>query len=380
MKIRYKATLIMLGAILIVSIASGYAYYKMNLNLIHEGMQKNLQTVLATIQANIEFKSSQAESLASLVVNQPEIQQAVKERNREKLIQIITPALDIQKEKYGEVDAQFHLPGAISFLRVYKPKIWGDDLSTTRELVLISQTQRRPLKGVEISTTGVSIKGIAVMEDKQGFIGTFEVGESFQSVLENVKQITGFETAAFVNHALMTQIATAAPPAEKDRIIGGYQNIFATNWTVFQEIITPQMMNEVNESIVKTEEVNGQFDGIVILPLLDFNGKNIGSMWAVGDFSKYQQALRTNTIVSIAITLLQAVILSAIVLIIFNALYFLPIDHIVTCSEQINEGKTTQVESELARWMNRKDEIGSLANTIQKLNQKIRGQHSDQSK
>lgn len=371
MKIRYKTSLIMLIVILVVSAFSGYINYRSNVTLIESSMHRDLETVGAIIQADLDDRASKAAALASLTVSEPAVQAALRARDREQLIKLTVPPFLILKEKFGVVDGHFHVPPVVSFLRTYKLEKYGDDLSKVRELILAAQKQQRALKGIEISSTGVSIKGVDVVKDDQGFIGTFEVGVSFASVLENVKKITGFDAAAFVNNDMMNRIATNAPKPDAEQIIGGYRNVFATDWAKIRAVVTPDLITHVNDITYKVGEVHGQFDGLVILPLLDFKGEQIGSIWALGDFSEYQKELRVNVVLCTAFAVGQAIILAALVFIVFSSFFLLPIDDVTDKIRELSEGKT-DVTDKITIWAERKDELGGLARNLQTLDKTLK--------
>ncbi len=379
MKIKYKAPLTILAFTLFLSAASGYISYHDNVELIERAVQNELQTVTNVIQNGINDQASKAASTASIFVNEPAVQAALRARDRDKLIKITVPAFNVQKEKFGASTGHFHVPPAISFLRVHKVNLYGDDLSSTRELVLAAQTEKRPLQGIEISTTGVSIKGIDVVKDDKGFIGTFEIGQSFSSVLEDVKKNTGFEAGAFVDDALMNRIATEAPKVDLERIIGGYRNVFATDWAKIRNVVTPDLITRVNDITYEVKEIHGQFLGLVIIPMLDFKGTQIGSIWAVGNFDSYQNELRTSLITCISFALLQALVLAGVVLVVFNALLLLPIVDIDEKLHELSEGqvnKDEKIDLEIAHLTHRQDEVGSLARSLEKFNKYIADQRT----
>lgn len=375
MKIRSKATIIMLSFILAVTSISCWINYLTNQKLIETAMHSDLHTISTMIQVDIDNQASTAAALASLVASDPAVQALLRARDREGLIKLIVPPFLILKDKYGVIDGHFHIPPATSFLRTYKTATYGDDLSKIREIIVAAQKQQRPLQGIEISSTGVSIKGVDVIKDAQGFIGTVEVGESLGNVLETIKKITGFEAAAFVNNAKMEKITTNAAPVDKERIIGGYRNVFSTNWDVIRNVATPTLLNTVNDVTYQVGEMHGQFNGLVIVPLLDFKGEQIGSLWAVGDFTNYQKELRSNLILSIAFALFQSLVLSAIVLVIFTASYLLPIQNLAEKVQELSEtkgGEEEKIDAAMIPWMGRRDEVGTIAHSIQKLNQTLK--------
>ncbi len=318
MKIKYKAPLIMFMCTLVMTSVSAYVGYRSNLKLINSGMEMELHTVSTILQNDIQIKASNAAARASLVANFPPVQEALKAHDRDQLIKLVVPAFLIQKEKFGVVDGHFHYPPAVSFLRTFALQKWGDDLSTSRELVLQANKKLTPLQGIEISTTGVSIKGIDIVKDENGPIGSLEVGVGFNSLLQELQDNTGFDSAAFIDENMLTKIATAAPKGDPDRIIGGFRTWATTDWAKIHAVVNPEILNKVTDLTYKIETINGQFVGVVLVPLLDFRGVQIGSIVAVKNFDNYQRQLLGNLLTSIALALLQIIIIVGLNFIIFN--------------------------------------------------------------
>lgn len=223
MQLKYKALAIVVLVTIITSTISGWSSYSTNTGVIDSAKQKELRATATLIQNNISDQESKAAARASMVVNLPSIQDAFRKGDRDELAKRLVPLFLVQRDKYGVREGQFHLAPATSFLRLYDLKAGhGEDLSSFREMVLATNRKGEPQNGVEIGRRGLSIRGVDVVRDAEGAIGSFEVGLSFTPVLESLKKNSGYDGAVFVDKVMMSDIATLVPKPDNERIVGSY--------------------------------------------------------------------------------------------------------------------------------------------------------------
>lgn len=361
MKLKYQAPLIVIGVTLVMTAIAAYSSYSSNVDLINQAKEKELKTVSSIIEHDLKQQSNIAASMASLIVNLPDVKEALQDRDKEKLTKLLLPAFLIQQEKYALRDAHFHVPPLTSFLRLYDLDHSGDDLRNSREILLMANKQKRPLQGVEISRSGVSIRGVDVLlNDDNKIIGSFEVGKGFASITQDIKNYTGFDAVVFIRDDLMTKFATGTE-RDPDKVIGEYRSMSATDWMKIKPLINADDLELVNDRINEMKTINGTPYGIVYVPLLDFKGEQIGMIVAVSDFNVYYNKLTASLVRSIAFALLQAIILAGTVLLVFDVLLMRPIEFLSKKLQQINTGKT---DISFGTILEEKNEIGSLARNI----------------
>jgi hypothetical protein len=289
MKIKLKAPLIVAVVALLTSAVSAYSSYSSNARMVEGAKKQELRTTATLIQTSIAEQSSKAAARAALVTSLPSIQEAFRARDREQLIKRLVPAFLDQRERYGVREGQFHLAPAISYLRVFDVNAGqGEDLSSFREMVLATNRRHEPQKGVEIGRRGLSIRGVVEVKDAEGPMGSFEVGMSFTPVLEETKKTAGYDVAVFVDDKLMSSVATLIPRPDQERIIGGFQNVEATNWQAVKPLVTPELLAKATDVVTRTQTVGGSDFGVVVVPLLDYKGSSIGSVVAVRRFDEFQ--------------------------------------------------------------------------------------------
>ena len=326
MQVKYKA-LAFVGTITVFTAAiSGWSSYATNNSVIENAKQKELRGTATLIQNDLLEQATKAAARASLVVSLPSIQEAFRKGDREQLVERLVPAFMTQRDKFGVREGQFHLAPASSFLRIYDITAGhGEDLSSFREMVLATNRKQEAQKGIEIGRRGLSIRGVDVVKDAKGPIGSFEVGISFSPVLENLKKNAGFEAGVFVDAVMMSDVANLLPKPDAERIVGTYQNVESTNWKIVRPMVTADVLNEAKEVVTRIKTVDGIDYGMVAVPLLDYKGSRIGAIVAVKSFEDYQSMQGSALVRAIAFAALQAMILSGAMLVLINVLFMNPL-------------------------------------------------------
>jgi len=321
MQNKLKALSVVALVTVLTAAISGWSSYATNTHVIESARQNELRGVAKLIQNDLQEQSDKAAARAALVVHLTSIQQAFRKGDRKELEERLAPAFEIQRAKYGVLDAQFHLAPATSFLRIYDPQeAHGEDLSGFREMVLATNRTNEAQKGVEIGRRGLSIRGVDIVRDEHGAIGSFEVGISFSTVLADLKKNAGFEAGAFVDAVKMATIATQLPKPDSERLIGAYQNVESTNWKIVRAMVSGDILNDAKDVVTRIKSIDGVDYGLVAVPLLDYKGSRIGAIVAVKSFEDYQTLQISALVRSVAFALLQAVILAGAMLMLINVL------------------------------------------------------------
>lgn len=376
MQLRIKVPLLITLVTFIASLLLTLFFYQTSLQSIENNQKEELATTVTLIQKYTDEQTKKALSRAELVASLPSVQQAFRAKDRDQLAQILVPTFLIQRDRYEVRDAHFHVPPATSFLRLFYLKNYGEDLTSFRETVVITNQKQEPQSGVEISRHGLNIRGVVPISDAQGAIGSFEVGMSFNGVLEAVKQVTGFELGVFVDNELMTKVATGLPAPESDRIIGGLRNESATNWGFIRPLLSPDLLRKVNDTTLKVQKIDGVDYGIALVPLLDFKGKKIGVIVAGKSFQALTSQANAILVNSLVIALFEVIVLAGTATILFNGLLMRPVVAVGSYITSLAIGDA--VAKSIEDLAIRKDEVGKIARGCELLQQKLKEERKGQ--
>ncbi len=365
MQIRQKAPLIVVSIAILTAGLSTYSSYVSNKRMIDAAKSQELRTTATVIQDSILSQSNKAAARASLVVNLPSLQEAFRRQSRADITTRLVPAFLAQREQYGVREGQFHLAPAFSFLRLFDLQNGhGEDLSAFRQMVVAANTTQTPQKGVEIGRRGLSIRGVYPMKDAQGPIGSFEVGMSFSTVLQEVKKTTGFEAGVFVDDAQMASIATSMPRPDPERIIGGFQAVEATNWQAIRAVSTAEVVTNITDVSTHLPIVDGNEQGTVVVPVKDYKGQPIGSVVATRNFEDYQTQSQWALVSMLSLAFMQALLVAGVMLVVINGLLVGPVGSI---SDKLAAIFKRQPAPKLDEIVRADDEIGAMARNVDAL-------------
>jgi len=146
----------------------------------------------------LDQKGTLAMSLATMIAENPQVQSLFAQRDRQGLIDLLMPTY-VQLKMYFNIEQfHFHLPGAISFLRLHYLERFGDDMSLYRKTIMDAARKGRPVAGLELGATGFGIRAVAPIFFSLQVVGTVEIGHSFDSAfLEELHERWGIDLALY---------------------------------------------------------------------------------------------------------------------------------------------------------------------------------------
>lgn len=239
-----------------------------------------------------------AEMMSSLIANIPDVQQNFANGDREQLASMLVPSFKVLKSnpEYAARQFQFHLPPATSFLRVHKPKKYGDDLSSFRKTVVKTNNSKKPVRGLEKGVAGLGVRGMVPVFNEGSHVGSLEFGMSFgQPFFDSFKQKTDIDLSLHLISA--DGLKHFAGTIDEESHLNS-------------DDLKKGMKSLLN---VIQHKVNGRDAGHIAGPITDFSGKVIGVLEVAMDRSYYAGAIsnqRNETMVIAVFALLIGVFFS----------------------------------------------------------------------
>lgn len=259
---------------------------------------RELETYYSEALSQLAAEGRVAEMMSALVANMPTVQQHFADGNRDELAAMLVPSFKVlkQNKEYAARQFQFHLPPATSFLRVHKPKKFGDDLSSFRKTVVQTNGSQKPVRGLEKGVAGLGVRGMVPVFNGAQHVGSLEFGMSFgQPFFDKFKQKTDTDLSLHLisDGGLKHFAGTIDQSSHLDR----------------------SALNNALEGVLEVthHNVNGRDAGHIAGPIKDFSGKVIGVLEVAMDRSYYANAIsdqRNETVFIAAIALLIGVFFS----------------------------------------------------------------------
>lgn len=165
------------GAILLTVTNLGYLN-----NIIMQSEQRELHAYAQDLQNHIQNQMHTGVMLAQSVAQQPPLQAAFAQRDRQLLSDILLPVFEQLQTEFGLAQFQFHTPPARSFLRLHMPERFGDDLSSFRATVVLTNQQQTPVTGLEVGVGGLGIRSVVPVFFRDQHQGSVEFGLNFGQV------------------------------------------------------------------------------------------------------------------------------------------------------------------------------------------------------
>jgi len=285
---------IVLGAavalLLLVGALSTSSWIRLG-DVVDQAELRELQGYFKAVETRLSDESRMAQALATLVANEPNVQQQFAAGNRDELMNLLGPAFKVLKSQFGLEQLQFHTAPATSFLRIHKPEKFGDDLSSFRRTVVEANSSRSPVTGLEGGVAGLGIRGVVPVSNGGSHVGTVEFGMSFgQPFFDAVKSAYGIDATLHVI---------------KDNKLERYAGTASE-----KEIIDELQLNDAlkGKPVITTGTMGNTPVALYAARITDFSGNPIGVLELAMNRSSYVDAAKANRVASLGIAALAFVI------------------------------------------------------------------------
>ena len=349
-------SLAMIVAVLFVTTYNAVKNVKRQEDLLIQAEEKKL----ANLQKEMDRLGKYYLTTALVIANEDVTKTALRENNRELLIPHAREILSrLNKYSPEKLKIHYHRPPGFSFLRVWKPEKFGDDLRSFRHTVVKVQKTGVPISGIEAGRAGLAIRGVAPVIDNDGAIlGSVEVFSSINAYAKQIVRPGRKDVAIFRKEVVKTF-------AKKGTLqIGPYTLIYSSKKDLFKPTFKEDFLRKAEEkiNILKREDIL-----YLAGPILDYSGKPTGVWISAINLSSFAQMQQNIIHRNIAYALALALI--AALLIYWNTKKYIlqPLQACLTTIQEISKGNlNVQVEAK------HRDEIGRLAESINKMANNLR--------
>lgn len=340
MKFRRDAPVVLISAAVIVLLLTAVVSNRLFSGLTEAVEQSQFDSMEAILSYNIEGAEKKALARAELIAGLPASERLLAARDREGMGAEYLEMFEVQRDKHGVDQMQFHLPPATSFLRLQAPKNHGDDLSSFRPMVVAVNQDHVASSGMEVAFTGPAIFGVAPVQGPDGeHVGSFEVGIAFGSILDNLKVAYGLEFALFIEEE---QLNPAGVPKEvfgDQNRLGKYLKYHSTHWDLMQQLVGAADVARLEEPVRYTRDAFDVPYGVLLMPLRDSTGTPIGVMAVAKDFDASRAAAGQSLVWQGLLALFGIVTLAGAVQVVVRGFLVRPVVAIARGFEQIANGE-----------------------------------------
>jgi len=169
--------------------------------------------------------------------------------------------------KYKNIKIHVHDENVHSFLRAWKPKKWGDDLSGFRQTVVDTKKNQQPIVAIELGRAGMVLRGLAPVLDDDGYLGSVEFMQGLNSIVRDGAEKFGLDVAIVMENRYLST-ASALKNAKKT---GGY------TLAVKEKVVNMDFFNELSQiDIEKKEAQQSENYFITSIPIYDYSKQRVG--------------------------------------------------------------------------------------------------------
>ncbi len=316
------------------------------------------------------YVSSQADEAATLAISlahREDIIELYKARNREGLLDLLTPLFTTLRDEYDIRHLYIEEPSGTVFVRVHNPASFGDSITYRRTAAAALET-RQPVAGIEIGPSRLGVRGVAPMYDGSRFVGLVEVGIDYdETFIQNLKSATNADYAMWVTYDAAEpaglRAANEAPLSPSSRLFyyaSTYPNALPISATTYNQVLDTGKAQTVRLSSGGEELV------VLVAPMLGYGDRVIGIIEIINSRAETLNEIRNDTLNLLMIAAIIAVI-SLFAMWSFSQIIILrPIEHLATTSRQQAEGNLN-IRSNLSG----NDEFNQLGQSLDMLSDSL---------
>ncbi len=261
------------------------------------------------------------------------------------------------------IKIHIHDENVHSLLRVWKPKKWGDDLSSFRKTIVKVKETKEPLVAIELGRAGLVLRGVSPIIEQGKYLGSVELMQGFNSIIKD-----GKKSKYDVLIVLKKEYLKIATLLKKSKTIGNYA------LAVKEDSANMEFFNELgNMDITKTKTLHKSKNYIFVsIPMRDFSG-NIVAYALIGQNKKIVDSIVDEAISVVKnqmfISLFAFLILFVILYFVIKSAVLKPINNLTRRAADLSTGDgdlTKQLE------INGNDEIAKASTEINNFIEKVR--------
>ncbi len=344
MKLSNKITIFIVLAVVVTFAGLGFVN-KVNMNkLIVENEDKKVNAMVTTINSMIDKEIESTKVSVFSIAKDPHIAELFANRDRETLLAELLPVFESFKKEVAQF--QFHMPNSDSFLRLHKPKKYGDSLKTFRFTVNKANETKQVVSGIEKGRAGFGIRVVSPVTFNNEHVGTVEFGKNFgTNFLKPIKEDFSCELALYDINDKGELITIAST---KD----------------FEYRFKKSNISKVLAGEVVSYNVDGGTNKNIMMPFNNYNGDVEGMILLNVSRKDELNVVKTNRVSNILLSFVFAVILFVIIFVIIKIMVCAPIKKLKKIIVKTSNLDFTG-SSETEDFTNRKDEIGEIVRALE---------------
>jgi len=264
-------------------------------NSLNQSSQQIMEMASDELAEALAEQTEALTALGQVITRQEHLRDALKARDRERLLADYKPIFTQLRQDYGITHFYFHRSDRVNLLRVYNPQKNGDLIErfTAREAERTGKTA----SGIELGRLGTfTLRVVRPVWDGDTHIGYLELGKEIEDILAGINDKHGIEVAVAIRKNALKRIKWEAGmkmlgrEADWDR--------FADDVLIYSSLsrFPSQCDHFIGEAghrhreVTAETEFNGKPWRIMAIPLTDASGAEVGDLVVLYDISEAKAA------------------------------------------------------------------------------------------
>jgi PAS domain S-box-containing protein len=321
--------------------------FRFQASLIHVNEEKRLRNHYQFFLQELEAKTNMAMSLAYLVAKNPEVAEAFAGRDRRRLMELLQPAYQSLHDIFGVRQFHFHVPPAISFLRLHAPEQHGEDMAPYRPTINQAMKTGAATGGLEQGVFGFGIRSVVPVFQQGTQVGTFEIGFSFKEpLLREFKESYGLDLTIYL---------PGNGDAQEPRVFASTLEHPQLSRPLFDKAF------EEGQTVLYTDRLDNRDMAVIAGPVRDFSSRIVAVVEISADRSPTLALLRRYGAIATVIGL-AGLILSISFVWFISVVFTRRIEQVVQAADEIAAGhRERRISVQSA------DELGIMARAINEM-------------
>ncbi|MFN2268243.1 MAG: cache domain-containing protein, partial [Desulfonatronovibrio sp.] len=392
-KIRGKVFVPMVAALLALVLVIFWVLNHQLTRVSNEFITEIGQSKVEEINSSMELSFREAESVSALFARLPEVSEAYRvalsgniddpaspesQEAREMLRYVLRDMLDSFEAIRGEpLMIHFHLPNGRSLVRLWREKNFirdgqgideSDDISKFRQTVMYVNRTGTSAQGLEIGRGGFTVRNVLPVTSPRGEqLGSVEMLIEFEPIVEAAAAGDGQELLLYMNHDLLSIAQRLQDESRHPIIDKRFVKVSGTDDPQINNLITRNILEQGTQEL--TVETAGKYS-LVVFPLEDFTGNQVGVMAYILDTSNQNALIRNLTITLLSIMAVLLLLLMVIGQLSIRYAVMNPLNKIVGFAGKVAKGDLDQ-KLEISTRDEMQDLGGSLQTMVDNLKEKI---------
>lgn len=348
-------------------LAALFAYFFTSLhNAYHEAEERTLTSITNSFSIELEHREQIALTLASAAAENPAIQEALANRNRQALSDLVLPGYAMMQTSDASVTQnRYILPDGTLFFSASESAGAEESPAPAN---LPANIQEGPLSGLEVEDGVLTIRGLSPIFHNDQYVGAVEYQIGLNaSMFESLREKYGADWRVLLTKNFVPA-GTPTEPGPNDDLLVVTRT---TGSSIFNTPASYAAALSGTQTITHPSQ-NGRDYALLSSPILDTSGQIIGVLDILYDHTHISAAQNTRLIFAILSSL-------AVLILGLTGLYLLmrrtlqPIQSLTRAASEISGGNAVS-------FINIKpgsDEIGVLIEAFNRMASQIRGSISD---